>query len=71
MNFYTGRDTSKIAIAGDSVGGNMSAITALRDQGKHLLGQALLYPVADFSFESGSYHEFAKGYFLQRDGMKW
>jgi acetyl esterase len=69
--FLFNRNTNKIAIAGDSVGGNMSAITALRDQGEHLLGQALLYPVTDFSFDSESYNKFAKGYFLQRDGMKW
>jgi acetyl esterase/lipase len=49
----------------------MSAITALRDAGKHLRGQALLYPVCDFSFDSESYHQFANGYFLQREGMKW
>ncbi|GAK67164.1 esterase [Moesziomyces antarcticus] len=64
-------DTTRIAIAGDSVGGNMSAITALRDQGQALRGQALLYPVCDYSFDSGSYNEFAQGFFLQRDAMKW
>lgn len=49
----------------------MSAITALRAQRKRLLGQVLLYPVCDFSFDSSSYHDFAKGFFLQRDAMKW
>ncbi len=49
----------------------MSAITALRDQGQALRGQALLYPVCDYSFDSGSYNEFAQGFFLQRDAMKW
>ncbi|TKY84702.1 hypothetical protein EX895_005782 [Sporisorium graminicola] len=64
-------DANRIAIAGDSVGGNMSAVTALRDQGRYLRGQALLYPVCDFSFDTGSYNDFAKGFFLQRDAMKW
>ncbi|KAJ9474078.1 Alpha/beta hydrolase fold-3 domain-containing protein [Pseudozyma hubeiensis] len=64
-------DSARIAIAGDSVGGNMAAVTALKDAGHRLRGQALLYPVCDFSFESGSYNDFAKGYFLQRDAMKW
>ncbi|GAC92939.1 alpha/beta hydrolase fold-3 domain-containing protein [Pseudozyma hubeiensis SY62] len=64
-------DSGRIAIAGDSVGGNMAAVTALKDAGHRLRGQALLYPVCDFSFDSGSYNDFAKGYFLQRDAMKW
>ncbi|MCO5597313.1 hypothetical protein L7F22_051389 [Adiantum nelumboides] len=64
-------DGKKIAIAGDSVGGNMTAITSLRAQKSRLLGQILFYPVCDFSFDSESYKDFASGYFLARDGMKW
>ena len=36
-----------------------------------LVAQALLYPVTDANFDTGSYHQFAEGYFLRRDGMQW
>lgn len=71
LSCSSNRDSGRIAVAGDSVGGNMAAVTALKDAGQRFRGQALLYPVCDFSFDSGSYNDFAKGYFLQRDAMKW
>ncbi|GAA4887241.1 alpha/beta hydrolase [Streptomonospora salina] len=67
-------DGSRMAVCGDSVGGNMSAVLALmcKDRGEvELQGQVLLYPVTDADFDTGSYHEFATGYFLNRDGMIW
>jgi acetyl esterase len=67
-------DASRIAVAGDSVGGNMSAaITLMAKQrsGPKLAAQVLFYPVTDASFDSGSYDEFAEGYFLRRDVMQW
>ena len=67
-------DGSRIAIAGDSVGGNMStALTLLAKQrsGPELAAQVLFYPVTDASFDTGSYHEFGTGYFLRRDAMQW
>jgi acetyl esterase len=67
-------DTSRIAVAGDSVGGNMATVaTILAKQrgGVEFKGQLLYYPVTDAAFDTGSYHQFAEGYFLAREGMKW
>jgi acetyl esterase/lipase len=69
-----GLDTSRIAVAGDSVGGNMSiALTLMaKERGDlPLVQQVLFYPVTDAAFDTGSYHQFATGYFLRRDGMQW
>jgi acetyl esterase/lipase len=69
-----GLDTSRIAIAGDSVGGNMSAaVTLLAKQrgGPAFRQQMLFYPVTDANFDTESYHRFATGYYLRRDGMQW
>jgi acetyl esterase len=70
----TNLDGSRIAIAGDSVGGNMSAaltLIAKERSGPELAAQALFYPVTDASFDTDSYDQFAEGYFLRRDGMQW
>lgn len=67
-------DTSRIAIAGDSVGGNMATVTTLLAKqrgGVSFVGQLLYYPVTNADFETGSYHQFAEGYFLERAGMQW
>jgi acetyl esterase len=69
-----GLDGSRIAVAGDSVGGNMSAALTLmaKERGDvPLLQQVLFYPVTDANFDTNSYHQFATGYFLRRDGMQW
>ncbi|MEU1088261.1 alpha/beta hydrolase [Streptomyces sp. NPDC005576] len=69
-----GLDATRIAVAGDSVGGNMSAALTLmaKERGDvPLVQQVLFYPVTDASFDTGSYHRFATGYFLRRDGMQW
>lgn len=69
-----GLDTARIAIAGDSVGGGMSAAVTLlakRRGDVTFLQQVLFYPVTDAAFDTPSYHEFAEGYFLRRDGMQW
>ncbi|MYU65640.1 alpha/beta hydrolase fold domain-containing protein, partial [Streptomyces sp. SID69] len=58
----------------DSVGGNMSAALTLMAKergGPALVQQVLFYPVTDASFDTPSYHQFATGYFLRRDGMQW
>ena len=69
-----GLDSSRIAIAGDSVGGNMSAaVTLLANQpgGPAFRHQVLFYPVTDANFDTESYRQFATGYYLRRDGMQW
>jgi acetyl esterase len=69
-----GLDAAKIAVAGDSVGGNMTAaITLMAKQrsGPELAAQVLFYPVTDANFDTDSYHQFAEGYFLRRDAMQW
>ncbi|MBE1499301.1 acetyl esterase/lipase [Amycolatopsis lexingtonensis] len=69
-----GLDTSRIAIAGDSVGGNMTAaLTLLAKQRGDVTfkQQVLFYPVTDANFDTESYLKFAEGYFLGREGMKW
>ena len=67
-------DGARVVIAGDSVGGNMTAaltLMAKQRSGPDLRAQVLFYPVTDASFDTGSYHEFAEGYFLRRDMMEW
>ncbi|WP_374774968.1 alpha/beta hydrolase [Streptomyces sp. NBC_01310] len=67
-------DASRMAVCGDSVGGNMSAVFALmaKERGDvRLAAQVLLYPVTDANFDTPSYEQFADGYYLTRDGMKW
>jgi acetyl esterase len=70
-----GADPSRIAVAGDSAGANMAAVTALRvrdEGGPPLCGQLLLYPVTDYHTPgTPSYEENAEGYGLTRDTMKW
>jgi acetyl esterase len=69
-----GIDTSRIAIGGDSAGGNLTAVVALmaRDRGAPALRfQLLIYPVTDCAFETDSYRDNAEGYFLTLDMMRW
>ncbi|MFF0735342.1 alpha/beta hydrolase [Streptomyces chartreusis] len=69
-----GLDVGRIAVAGDSVGGNMTAALTLmaKERGDvPLVQQVLFYPVTDASFDTASYRQFAEGYFLRRDAMQW
>ncbi|WP_189599953.1 alpha/beta hydrolase [Streptomyces lateritius] len=69
-----GLDGSRLAVAGDSVGGNMTAALTLmaKERGDvPMVQQVLFYPVTDASFDTGSYEQFATGYFLRRDAMRW
>ncbi|WP_367318954.1 alpha/beta hydrolase [Streptomyces sp. HUAS ZL42] len=67
-------DGSRLAVAGDSVGGNMSAALTLQAKQRGdvpLVQQVLFYPVTDAAFDTASYRQFAEGYFLRRDAMQW
>jgi acetyl esterase len=70
-----GGDSSRIAVGGDSAGGNLSAVTALRlrdEGGPQLCAQLLLYPVAGhYSRETPSMIDNAEGYLLTRQDMIW
>jgi len=70
-----GANPMRIAVAGDSAGANMAAVTALRvrdEGGPTLCGQLLLYPVTDYHTPvTPSYEENAEGYGLTRDTMQW
>jgi acetyl esterase len=69
-----GVDGARLAVAGDSAGGNLAAVVSLmaRDRGGPALRhQALVYPVADPDFERASYRENAEGYLLTRAAMQW
>ncbi|WP_062430340.1 alpha/beta hydrolase fold domain-containing protein [Herbidospora daliensis] len=62
-------DPTRIAVAGDAEGGALAAALALLDR-RGLAGQLLLCPVTDASFDTGSYREFAEGYFLRAADMR-
>lgn len=69
-----GADARRLAVAGDSVGGNMAAVVALLAKergGPDILAQLLFYPVTDASMSSASYREFAEGPWLTRKAMAW
>ncbi len=68
-------DTSRVIVAGDSAGGNLAAVTALRardEGGPKIAAQLLIYPVTDYHTPgTPSYEENADGYGLGRAGMEW
>jgi acetyl esterase/lipase len=67
-------DGRRLAVVGNSVGGNMAAVVALmaKDRGgPDIRFQGLMWPVTDASFDTESYHQYAEGRFLTRNMMKW
>ncbi|MBD9428268.1 alpha/beta hydrolase, partial [Pseudomonas sp. PDM15] len=67
-------DSSRLAVAGNSVGGNMAAVVALKAKEAgtpNLRFQLLLWPVTDANLETVSYNQFAQGHFLTKPLMKW
>ncbi|MGF6553042.1 acetyl esterase [Paraburkholderia youngii] len=69
-----GVDAARMAVVGDSVGGNMAAAVTLLAKERHgpqLRYQVLFYPVTDANFDDASYKEFANGPWLTRAAMQW
>ena len=69
-----GADAKRLAIGGDSAGGNLAAVVALmaRDRGEPKIAfQLLIYPVTDHAYETASYRDNADGYLLTKDAMVW
>ena len=69
-----GLDGARMAVAGDSVGGNLTAaLTLLTKQrsGPALAAQVLFYPVTDAGLDTASFEQFSEGYFLTRQAMEW
>jgi acetyl esterase len=66
-------DPNRVAVAGDSAGGNIAAVIAqkARDHGVELKHQVLLYPVTDCSLDTPSYTEMGNDYYLTREMMEW
>ncbi len=64
----------KVAVGGDSAGGNLAACVALKARelgGPQIAAQLLIYPVIDDSLDTPSYEAFGQGYFLTRADMEW
>ena len=69
-----GVDATRLAVAGDSVGGNMATVVTLlakNRRGPQIAGQLLFYPVTNANFETDSYQQFAYGPWLTRSAMRW
>jgi acetyl esterase len=69
-----GIDPARLAVAGESSGGNMAAVVSLlakQRSGPRIAGQLLFYPSTNADFETTSYKEFAGGPWLTRTAMQW
>src|SRR4051794_10396416 len=69
-----GLDATRMAVAGESVGGNMAAalsLMALQRGDVTFVQTSMYYPVTDAAMDTASYDEFAEGYYLTRKAMEW
>jgi acetyl esterase len=71
---FLGGDNTRLAVGGDSAGGNLTAIICLRardEDGPKISFQLLIYPATDFEMKSASQRTFADGYLLTRANQLW
>jgi acetyl esterase len=69
-----GGDSTRVAVGGESAGGNLAAVVCLMAKEKGLpqpVHQLLIYPITDFNFDSESYNDFSNAKPLNRELMKW
>jgi len=69
-----GADPARVALVGDSVGGNMTAALTLMAKergGPQIAAQVLFYPVTNASLDTGTYQRYADGPWLTREAMRW
>ena len=67
-------DQNRIAVGGDSAGGNLATAVALKarqSKNLNLVYQMLVYPVTNFQFDSESYQKYGSNYFLTKRAMEW
>lgn len=67
-------DPARVAVGGDSAGGNLAAVTALMARGRGgpaLAAQLLLYPVIAADFETDSYRAFGEGFYNPKPALQW
>lgn len=67
-------DGRRIALAGDSAGGNLAAVVSLMARDRQVPSpclQVLLYPITDYDLTTGSYSQYAEGFGLTRAAMQW
>jgi acetyl esterase len=69
-----GLDAGRMAVAGESVGGNMAAALTLMAKARGdvtFVQTSMYYPVTDAAMDTASYDEFAEGFYLTRKAMEW
>lgn len=69
-----GLDVSRLAVAGDSAGGNLAAAVCLLAKergGPRIAAQTLIYPATAAGFDTPSFHQFGQGYYLTAEGSRW
>jgi acetyl esterase/lipase len=66
-----GGDPARVAVAGDSAGGNLAAVVSQLSAPSAPTCQALIYPAVDFSYDTESHRDFENGHVIPRDRVAW